>query len=98
MVNPGPSDSRPRNFDNQNENGRQVEINFLVLFKDKEQYILTYEKGKELDLFATLLDYANDDRYNLDMNEVLNIIDELNTIYMEEFEKNNPPGGSQKAP
>jgi len=68
-----------------------MELNFLILHKDEEKYVLTYEPGKELDLFATLLDYANDDRYNLDMNEVLNVIDELNQIYMEEFEEDLRP-------
>jgi len=75
-----------------------MELNFLLLFKDGQQYVLTYKPGTELDLFATLLDYANDDRYNLDMNEVLNIIDELNQIYMEEFERETQPKKNQNLP
>jgi len=94
MVKPIPAGNRPPKNGGVQATGKQVEVNFLILFKDKEQYVLTYEQGKELDLFATLLDYANDDRYSLDMNEVLNIIDELNTLYMEEFEKGNSPGGT----
>ena len=75
-----------------------MELNFLLLFKDGQRYVLTYKQGKELDLFATLLDYANDDRYNLDMNEVLNVIDELNQIYMEEFERESQPRKNRNLP
>ena len=47
---------------------------FLILIKGKEQYFFKYDSGDELALCYTLIDYALDDRYNLNLDEILDLI------------------------
>ena len=47
---------------------------FLILIKGKEQYFFKYDSGDELALCYTLIDYALDDRFNLSLQEILELI------------------------
>ena len=49
----------------------------IVLKKDGHWYIINSSTGDEKEILLTILEYAENKRYNINKSEVMNLIDKL---------------------
>jgi len=64
-----------------------MEQRFLGLYKDGQAFLFTYFSGQETELVCALMDCANDNDIDLSWQEIMDIIEEVNTMMCQELEE-----------
>ena len=55
----------------------QTDLKFMAVVKENHKYLLRFRRGEEMALLKAMVDYAKDDNFNLDWQDVFLFVKKL---------------------